>query len=420
MSDPRPPRHRGVRAAGPLLLVALLAVAPAACSSDGSDGSATTTTAADAGSSTTAPASDGPAEAIVFNGQGNNLDAYATTPDADGTFATQRVFETVDTDPEHGRDLNAQLCFLPRTDDGEQWLIGGEDTGQDDPTRPPGWGIFRLEGGAVGELEATQIGKLVPTFQPANDNPENYGCGVLPDGRVLTTDVGNQASGSGDGQLILWFPPLTGGEYPTFDDVAYCKLDVTLPTGQSILVGEGGDTVYVAAARGDVYAYAVDSFPTSPDAAGGCGEADATGAPMADDVARTTFIPAGDHGLATPAGLAHAPDGGFYVSSVFTGVINEYDADGQFVRTILQPPAGEAPGAEPLSTGSPLGIGVDDTGTLYYADIGIVVSDDGVGPGDETGSVRRIRFVDGEPQAPEVMAEPLAFPDGIGVWLPAG
>ena len=40
---------------------------------------------------------------------------------------------------------------------------------------------------------------------------------------------------------------------------------------------------------------------------------------------------------------------------------------------------------------------------------------DGVGPGDGTGSVRRIRFVDGEPQAPEVMAEPLAFPDGIGV-----
>ncbi len=106
------------------------------------------------------------------------------------------------------------------------------------------------------------------------------------------------------------------------------------------------------------------------------------------------------------------------MSSVFTGVINEYDAEGWFVRTILEPPAGEQVGAEPYSTGSPLGIGVDDTGTLYYADIGIVVSDDGVGPGDGTGSVRRIRFEDGEPQAPETMAAPLDFPDGIGVWLP--
>ena len=183
---------------------------------------------------------------------------------------------------------------------------------------------------------------------------------------------------------------------------------------------DGDEQVYVAAARGGVFPYDVASFPTSSDAAGGCGAEDATGAPLDDEVARSTFIAAGDHGLATPAGLARTADGGFYVSSVFTGVINEYDAEGAFVRTILQPPAGEAPGAEPLSTGSPLGIGVDDAGTLYYADIGIVVSEDGVGPGDRAGSVRRIRFVDGEPQAPETMAAPLDFPDGIGVWLPEG
>ena len=176
----------------------------------------------------------------------------------------------------------------------------------------------------------------------------------------------------------------------------------------------------MAAARGDVYAYDTSSFPSSPDAGGGCGRTDATGAPLADDVVRTTFIPAGEHGLATPAGLAPAPDGGFYVSSVFTGVINEYDVDGRFVRTILEPPAGEQVGAEPYSTGSPLGIGVDDTGTLFYADIGIVVSDDGVGPGDRTGSVRQIRFEGGEPQPPETMASGLEFPDGIGVWLPPG
>ena len=57
-------------------------------------------------------------------------------------------------------------------------------------------------------------------------------------------------------------------------------------------------------------------------------------------------------------------------------------------------------------------------GTLYFADIGIVISDDGIGPGDGTGKVRKIRFVDGEPQPPETIAEDLAFPDGIGIYVP--
>jgi hypothetical protein len=391
-----------------LMAVAVVtaALVVAGCSDDDSSDAGGTDEPA---TTTTAPAP------IVFNGQGNNLDAYATEPDDDGTFATQRVFEAAETAGDGGRDLNAQICFFPPSDDGDQWFIAGEDTDQDDPGGSAGWGIFRLEGSVVGELEATQLGKLIPTYQPANDNPENYGCGVLSDGRVITTDVGNQASGDGDGQLIIWFPPLVGGEYPDFDEVAYCKLDTTLATAQSVLVRD--DQVYVAAARGDVYRYP-GPFPTSADAAGGCDGTDATGAPLATGVTREVFIDSGGNGLATPAGLADAPDDGFYVSSVFSGVINEYGPDGAFRRTILAPPEGESLGAEPYSTGTPLGIGVDPDGTLYYADIGVVVSDDGVGPGDSTGTVRRIRFVDGEPQEPEVMAADLAFPDGIGVLSP--
>jgi hypothetical protein len=409
--------RRTTRAAALVAVLSLLTVA-AACSSSGSDSSAepkqTTTTAT---STTAGTPSSGPSHAIVFGGDGNNLDAYDPTPAADGTFRTQRVFETVATDAKHGRDINAQLCFLPRTKSGEQWFIAGEDTLQDAPKpRPPGWGIFRLDGTKVGNLRATQIGKLVPTFQTSSDNPENYGCGRLSDGRLLTTDVGNQASGTGDGQLIIWFPPVTGGSYPTFDDVAYCKLDVGLPTAQSILVRD--DAIYVAASRGDVYRY-TGPFPTSADAAGGCGKKDATGAPLADKVTKETFIKAGEHKLSTPAGLANAPDDGFYVSSVFTGVIDEFGPDGAFRRTILEPPAGESIGPKPYSTGTPLGIGVDDDGTIYYADIGVVVTPDSVGPGDKTGTFRRIRFVKGEPQAPETMATDLDYPDGVGVWLPA-
>jgi hypothetical protein len=419
-SAPRPRRHRALAPLAAALL--LLGASATSCSSDSGGGSttteATTTTATGGTPAKGGTGGDGPAEAIVFGGQGNNLDAYATTPSSDGSFETQRVMETVATDPEGGRDINAQICFLPRTDDGEQWFIAGEDTLQDAPDpRPAGWGIFRLDGTEVGDLEATQIGKLSPTFQGSGDNPENYGCGMLPDGRLLTTDVGNQAGGDGDGQLIIWFPPVTGGEYPTFDEVRYCKLDVGLATAQSILVR--GDEVYVAAARGDVYRY-TGPFPTSDDAAGGCGKTDATGAPLADEVSRSTFIKAGTNGLSTPAGLAEAPDDGFYVSSVFTGMIAEFGPDGTFRRMVLQPPEGESIGEEPYSTGTPLGIGVDDEGTIYYADIGVVITPDSVGPGDHTGTVRRIRFVDGEPQPPEIMATDLEYPDGIGVWLPGG
>jgi hypothetical protein len=66
-------------------------------------------------------------------------------------------------------------------------------------------------------------------------------------------------------------------------------------------------------------------------------------------------------------------------------------------------------------TGTPLGIGIDASGSLYYADIGIVVHGLNIGPGSHTGTVRRIRFVNGEPQAPETMDTGLNFPDGIGV-----
>jgi hypothetical protein len=84
---------------------------------------------------------------------------------------------------------------------------------------------------------------------------------------------------------------------------------------------------------------------------------------------------------------------------------------------VLQPPAGETLGEKPYSTGTPFGLGVGPDGTLYYADIGIVVSPDSVGPGPE-GTVKRIRFVDDEPQPPETMGTGLAFPDGIGVYVP--
>jgi hypothetical protein len=122
-----------------------------------------------------------------------------------------------------------------------------------------------------------------------------------------------------------------------------------------------------------------------------------------------------------PTGVAGGPDGSIFVSSVINGVINEYDANGEFIRNVLRPPDGEELGETPFSTGTPLGIKVGPDGTLYYADIGIVIAPDGdIGPGDRTGTIRRIVFQLGQPDAPETMASGLAFPDAIGLLVPAG
>ena len=158
---------------------------------------------------------------------------------------------------------------------------------------------------------------------------------MLSDGRMLTTDLGDQAPGDpGNGQFIVWF-----GE-PEGTDQTYCKVDIELATAQSLLVGPD-DEVYVVSARppsSGVWRYT--DLPTSADAAGGCGRTDVTGAPMADAVTREQVLAPGQNDILSPAGIAFSPNGGYYLSSVITGVINEYDADWQFVRTILAPPAG--------------------------------------------------------------------------------
>lgn len=388
-----------------LARLVVLVLLVGACSDD-SDPQATDDTEAPVEASATTTVAEGrlPDEVLVFNAEGNNLDAYGNGDPSEA----QRVITTAAEDPD-GLDINAQICFFP---DGSGRFIAGEDTGQPDP--PAGWGIFQLTGTGLGDLEAEQIGKLTPTYQDGAE-PENYGCGVLSDGRMVTTDLGGQAPGDpGNGQFIVWFGEAEG------TDQTYCKVDVGIATAQSLLVGPD-DEVYVVSARpptSGVWRYT--DLPTSADAAGGCGDTDGTGAPLADSARREQVLAPGENDVLSPAGIAPAPEGGFYLSSVITGVINEYDADWGFVRTILAPPEGEAIGADTsLSTGTPLGIGVTPDGTIYYADIGIVNDPaNGFGPGDGTGAVRRIRFVDGEPRRPETVAEGKSFPDGIGIYVP--
>jgi hypothetical protein len=161
-------------------------------------------------------------------------------------------------------------------------------------------------------------------------------------------------------------------------------------------------------------------YPTSADAAGGCGGTDATGAPTADRTRREAFI-APDALLATPSGITGGPGGALFVSSVTTGVINEYDANGTFVRTVLQPTPGTTLGATPLPTGTPLGLAFDPAGALFYADVGLTVSAPGASPTATPGigSVRRIVFQDGSPLPPETVGRGLDAPDGLGLLVPS-
>ena len=72
--------------------------------------------------------------AIVFSGQGNNLDAYESVP----PFRHQRVITTSADDPK-GLDINAQICFFP-----------GGTTGPagSSPARTPGSRTRRRAGGS--------------------------------------------------------------------------------------------------------------------------------------------------------------------------------------------------------------------------------------------------------------------------------
>ena len=208
---------------------------------------------------------------------------------------------------------------------------------------------------------------------------------------------------------MLWFPPFDS------TNVSYCKLDIEIGTAGGIYVGPG-DELYVASARvtPGIWRY-TPPYPTSNDAAGGCGRVDSTDAPVADSITKELFIPSSAE-TPTTSGVWSNGRGGYYVTSVLNGVIAEFNRDGQFLRRILEPPAGEGLGPVPYSTGSPFGIGVDPGGNIYYADIGLVLRDNGsIGPGSQVGTVRRIRFRDGVPQPPETLDSGLSFPDGIGI-----
>ena len=343
---------------------------------------------------------------LLYSPEGNRLRRYDVDTFDAGPLREDVLIESAELDP-GGRDVNGSICPLP---DGSGRFVAGEDTGQPHP--PAGWGVFEADGSQVGKLTATYF----------TDGPEPFGCAFTPDGLLFTTEVGNQAFGPFNGQLILWFPPYQGfpgppGAYPASDapSTNFCKIATSIGTASGVATDELG-RVYVASPRQGAVLRFSPPFPTGPDAAGGCGRTDALGSPLADAdrVNREVFLRSAAQ-AGTPTGLARAPGGNWYVASVLTGQIAEFDPDGAFVRMIVQPRPDETVLELPLSTGHPQSVVVDARGVLYYADLDLVGSLFVAEPGPD-GKVRRVVFdAAGNPGPPEVLRGGLAFPDGLGL-----
>jgi sugar lactone lactonase YvrE len=204
---------------------------------------------------------------------------------------------------------------------------------------------------------------------------------------------------------VLWFPPYAP-DASSISPARHCKLATDVGTASGIAIDREG-RVYVASAGRFAIRRFSPPFPTAPDASGGCGARDATGAPLADSVRDEVFARA----PATFSGLALAPNGHLYAASVATGEIREYDLSGHLVRKLLDPP-GWLP---PFATGTPQGLAVDSAGTLYYADLDLVWRFPTLDAGPD-GKIWRIRFdARGEPRAPEAIVRHLEYPDGLGV-----
>ncbi len=337
---------------------------------------------------------------LLYSTEGNRLRRY----DIDtigGTLVEDILVQRAADDPINGRDSNGTICAIP---DGSGRYVLGEDTGQS--AIPPGWGVFSADG--------VQEGKLAATYQ--TNGAEPHGCAFDNQARLFTTEVGSQAIGSTNGQLILWFPPYdvfpgAPGTYPNGAISSnFCKIAVDIGTaGQTVFDAQG--RIYVTSSGGLKVVRFSPPFPTGPDAAGGCGGIDPQGSPLADSVVREVFLP--PNGLSTYSGIALAPNGNLYIATNLTGTIGEYDLNGNLVRMILNP----GPFVSlPIVTGNPQGITVGPDGTIYYADLALQGTLPSVGPGPN-GKVWRITF-DGSnnPNPPEIVRQNLAFPDGVALF----
>ncbi|PYN79931.1 MAG: hypothetical protein DMD97_04205 [Candidatus Rokuibacteriota bacterium] len=386
---------------------------------------------------------------VVINSQGEFADAYLVNGTA---FPPKYVF--IDPDPavpicpdatnpdcskppRVGKHVNGKLCFFPPGVGHNRQFVMAEDgyrescqdwrnsQGQLQPqsrcsvTRrgsrfyigrnPDGWGVFKKNGKwnkrynintAWPGFSTYPQGQGSPTPQPQG-NIDPQGCVFDANGNMYGNDVGTgdptNMTPSDQGSLLVFFP----GERHRYD--TYCFLDNNLSQAGMPAMDEAGNIYLAETGRGMMWKYS----PPFPSSAADCPGTDhlVTTAPTKTMFPVQVTAP-------TPAAIVRVPGTDhWYIDSVLLpgvpgsggGIINEYDANGVFVRNIVQ-------NVPPGTLLNPLGMDVGSDGTLYYAELNL-------NPDTSTGCgrVSMVRFVGGTPQAPQVLGQNLSFPDGVTV-----
>ena len=360
---------------------------------------------------------------VVMSTQGEFMDAYLVDGQA---FPPKVVFDDPDPAnpdsllgprPRVGRHLNGKLCFFPRGVGHNHQFVVADDTYREacldrDPpqarcsitargnrlyvgTDPDGWGVFKRNGRWKKQHIHT------PWNYPTDPQPQGtidpQGCVFDPLGNLYGNDVGSGDPTNMDpaqrGSLIVFFP----GTRHKYD--SYCFLDKNLAQAGMPAMDEAGNLYVAETGMGQMWKYA----PPFPSSAADCDNPDHL---VTTPPTKTVFP---TPGLLTPAGIVRVPGTDhWYIDSVLLpgvpgqggGLINEYDANGLLVRNIV-------PSNQLLN---PLGMDVGSDGTLYYSELNLN-ADTSTG----CGRVSMVRFVNGTPQAPQVLGQNLLFPDGVTV-----
>ncbi len=352
---------------------------------------------------------------VVLNAQGEYLDAYLVNGKA---FPPQVVL--IDPDPPDptsltvpprvGRHVNGKLCFLPHKVRRRREFVLADDTYREacldshppqarcavtDPSSPffvgkdpDGWAVFDRH--AVWTRQHIHTPWDFSGPQPQG-NKDPQGCVFDRKGRMFGNDVGSEQLGLNDGSLIVFFPG-RDGRYTTF-----CFLDKGLADPGMPAMDRQGN-IYVP----EPEATKVTKFsPPFPASAADCDNAEHL---VTTPPTKSVFLASGAGGLTIPVSMVRVPHTRhWYVAGVLgPPIINEYDADGAFVRNIV--PAGVPR--------NPLGMDVGGDGTLYYAELNL----DPVTFDTRCGSMAMVRFDrHGAPQPPVTLGTHLRFPDGVTV-----
>jgi len=352
---------------------------------------------------------------VVLNAQGEYVDAYLIN----GTEPPRRVV-FIDPDPPNpddpkspparvGRHVNGKLCFFPKGFGPKGGFVMADDTHREacvDRRSGPqarcsitnrrnrqyvgtdldGWGVFKRNGRWAKRVIQVDRDPVVAEPQGSID-PQ--GCLFDAKGNFWGNDVGNGGFGQNNGSLIVFFP----GPKKRYD--SYCFLDKALASPGMPAMDDAGN-IYVPEPAGARITKFSPPFPTS---AADCANPEHL---VTTPPTKTAF--AMGSGLVTPAGIVRVPGSDHFLigSVVAPRVINEYDAAGAFVRTVV-------PDGVPRN---PLGIDVGSDGTVYYAELNL----DPATFRTRCGSVSRARRAPGGQQLPpEEIGRRLRFPDGVTV-----